>query len=131
MPNLEGELSGRLAVVTGASRGIGEAIALELGQAGAQVVGTATTAEAVEAIAANLAAHDIEGFGVEMNFLTLGEDEYAERIAQIVDVAGSAVSILVNNAGIRRDALSVKMEPWQVTEVIKVDLIAPILLTNA
>jgi 3-oxoacyl-[acyl-carrier protein] reductase len=103
-----------LALVTGASRGIGRAIALALGGAGATVVGTATTAEGAAQIGAALKAAGIEGRGTVWS-----ATDPASTSALMADMegAGSLPTILVNNAGIARDALILRMksEDWEQT----------------
>jgi 3-oxoacyl-[acyl-carrier protein] reductase len=105
-------LEGQLALVTGASRGIGRAIALGLGKQGATVIGTATTPQGAEGISAALREAGYKGRGVVLNVT----DE-ASIEAVIADIEGheGAPAILVNNAGITRDALLLRMkaEDWQ------------------
>ena len=105
-------LEGQIAIVTGASRGIGRAIALALGKQGATVIGTATTPQGAETIGAALSEAGCKGRGVVLNVTdTAGVD------AAIADVEAheGAATILVNNAGITRDALLLRMKPddWQ------------------
>ena len=105
-------LEGQLALVTGASRGIGRAIALELGGQGATVIGTATTAQGAEGITAALREAGYKGRGVVLNVTDEASVEAA--IADIEQHEG-APTILVNNAGITRDGLLLRMkaEDWQ------------------
>lgn len=104
-------LSGQIALVTGASRGIGRAIALELGAQGATVVGTATTAEGAVKIQGGLDQAAIAGQGVVLDVTDAAA--CSSLIGEIEQKYGS-VSILVNNAGITRDNLSMRMrdEDW-------------------
>jgi 3-oxoacyl-[acyl-carrier protein] reductase len=122
-------LSGEVALVTGASRGIGRAIALELGHAGAFVAGTATSDEGVEAIDTTFADEGIEGFGLELDLRQ--PDTFKERVAGIVERAGGPISILINNAGITRDGPAVRMPAEDWDEVIATNLTGPFRLTQA
>ncbi len=101
-------LDGQLALVTGASRGIGRAIALTLAGAGAIVIGTATTAGAAEEIGRALAAAGHPGRGLVLNVA-----EQASVDAALADIEGKegAIGILINNAGITRDGLMLRMKP--------------------
>lgn len=105
-------LQGKVAWVTGASRGIGQAVALKLGQLGATVVGTATTAAGAEAITARFAEAGIAGGGLVLDVTQPGAVETA--LAQIIATWGVPL-IVVNNAGITRDNLMLRMkdEEWQ------------------
>jgi 3-oxoacyl-[acyl-carrier protein] reductase len=114
-------LADELALVTGASRGIGRAIALELARRGARVVGTATTAAGAEAIDASLREAGLAGRGV---VLDVCDAAAVEACFKAVEAAEGTPSILVNNAGVTRDGLLMRMsaEDWQV--VLDTDLSA-------
>ncbi len=115
------DLANDLAFVTGASRGIGRAIALELGRRGARVVGTATSAAGAQAISEALAAAGVQGRGV---VLDVADAAAVEACLKDVEAHEGTPSILVNNAGVTRDGLLMRMsaEDWQV--VIETDLSA-------
>ena len=110
---------GKVALVTGASRGIGRAIALELGRNGAIVVGTATSEAGAEKITAYFKENGIEGFGLALD---VGSDEsVAAALAQITERVGAPL-ILVNNAGITRDNLMMRMKDDEWHDVINTNL---------
>lgn len=114
-------LDNQLALVTGASRGIGRAIALELGRRGAKVVGTATSEAGARGIDEYLAGAGIQGRG-----LVLDVSNAASVDACFKDVEGKegVPAILVNNAGVTRDGLLMRMsaDDWQT--VLETDLSA-------
>lgn len=114
-------LENEFALVTGASRGIGRAIALELGRRGARVVGTATSGPGAQSITDALAEAGISGRGVVLDVVS---GEAVERCFKEIEAAEGTPSILVNNAGITRDGLLMRMgaEDWQA--VIDTDLSA-------
>jgi 3-oxoacyl-[acyl-carrier protein] reductase len=112
-------LQGKVALVTGASRGIGQAIALELGRQGAIVVGTATSAKGAEAIAATLKEHGIQGTGLELNVTS---DESVSKVLASIQEQFGAPAILVNNAGITRDNLMMRMKDDEWYDVIDTNL---------
>ncbi len=107
-------LEGKVALVTGASRGIGQAIALTLGQMGATVVGTATSEAGQEAISRYFEQQGIKGFGMMLNVRDSAlVTETIEKVAKEV----GAPDILVNNAGVTHDNLLLRMkdEEWENT----------------
>ena len=107
------------ALVTGASRGIGRAIALQLARRGAQVVGTATTESGATAITEYLSADGVRGRGV---VLDVSRAESVDACFKDVEAREGTPSILVNNAGVTRDGLLMRMsaEDWQT--VLETDL---------
>jgi 3-oxoacyl-[acyl-carrier protein] reductase len=112
-------LKGDTALVTGASRGIGKAIALRLAAGGAKVVGTATTPEGAAQITASLTAQG--GRGEVLNVSTPGS---LEALIATLDAAGDMPNILVNNAAITRDTLLLRMKDDDWNLVIDTNLSA-------
>ena len=103
----DGTLGGQTALVTGATRGIGRAIALALARDGATVVGTATTEEGAAKIAAFLAEAGNGGTGIALD---VTDGAAVEAALGAVEARFGAVTILVNNAGITRDNLLLRMK---------------------
>ena len=104
-------LTNETALITGASRGIGQAIALALGARGATVIGSATSESGAEAISAYLKEHGINGRGVAMDVTHQAD---IDRVLTMMEEEYVSPSILVNNAGITRDTLLMRMkdEDW-------------------
>jgi 3-oxoacyl-[acyl-carrier protein] reductase len=103
----EATLDGQVALVTGATRGIGRAIALELAKAGATVIGTATTDDGAAKIAEYLAATGHAGAGIRLD---VADGAAVDAALADIDARFGAIAILVNNAGITRDNLLLRMK---------------------
>ncbi len=114
-------LSGQLALVTGGSRGIGRAIALELGRQGAAVVATATSEAGAQAISAVLAEAGVAGRGEPLDVTDAAR---CEALVEALQKEGKGISILVNNAGITRDSLAMRMKDEEWNVVIDTNLAA-------
>lgn len=121
-------LEQEIVLVTGASRGIGQAIALMLGGQGATVVGTATSEKGAEAISKTLADAGVKGRGMCLN--VTDSDSVDATIKSITDEFG-AVTVLVNNAGITRDGLLMRMKEEDWDAIINTNLTSVYRLSKA
>ena len=121
-------LTDKLVLVTGASRGIGQAIALTLGSAGATVIGTATTEKGVNAISKQFVEHKINGQGMILN--VTDDNNITELIKNINEKYG-AVDILINNAGITRDNILIRMKQEEWDEIINTNLASVFKMSKA
>ncbi|MCF6211178.1 MAG: 3-oxoacyl-ACP reductase FabG [Gammaproteobacteria bacterium] len=121
-------LQGEIALVTGASRGIGQAIALELGAQGTTIIGTATSEKGAAAIGDTLRENGINGAGMVLNVTEQASVE--ALMANIQDQFG-VPSILVNNAGIARDNLLMRMKDDEWNDIIDTNLTSVFRLSRA
>jgi len=112
-------LTGKVVLVTGASRGIGQATAVALGKAGATVVGTATSDAGAVAISAYLAGEGIKGTGLKLN---VNDPAAMEQVLGDIESQFGSVAILVNNAGITRDNLLLRMKDSEWDEIMDTNL---------
>jgi 3-oxoacyl-[acyl-carrier protein] reductase len=121
-------LENQIALITGASRGIGHAITLALGAAGARIIGTSTSAEGAKRISETLASHGYNGRGVVLDASDAGSiDALMDQLEQAPELP----TILINNAAITRDTLLLRMKPEDWDVVIATNLTAVYRLCRA
>ena len=121
-------LAEKLVLVTGASRGIGQAIALTLGTAGATVIGTATTEKGANVISKQFTKNKINGQGMILN--VTDDNNIAELMENINEKYGT-VDILINNAGITRDNILIRMKQEEWDEIIDTNLASVFKMSKA
>ena len=112
-------LDGKLVLVTGATRGIGKAIALNLGAAGATVIGTATSESGSDNISKIFAENKISGKGMKLD---VTDNEQVTNLVKIIGEEFGSVDILVNNAGITRDNILLRMKEDEWDDIINTNL---------
>jgi 3-oxoacyl-[acyl-carrier protein] reductase len=112
-------LDGKLVLVTGASRGIGKAIALTLGGDGATVIGTATTESGAENISKVFADNKISGKGIKLD---VTDKEQIASLVKTVNEDFGSIDILINNAGITRDNILLRMKEDEWEDIIDTNL---------
>ena len=112
-------LNEKLVLVTGASRGIGQAIALTLGKSGATVIGTATSEEGANKISKIFTENNILGKGMMLN---VTDNEQISELLKSITAEYGSVDILVNNAGITRDNILVRMKEDEWDNIINTNL---------
>jgi len=113
------DLSGKVALITGASRGIGQAISLILGKNGATVIGTATSESGADTITKIFQENNISGKGFALN---VTENDQIENLMKSISDEFGSVDILVNNAGITRDNLLMRMKDDEWNDIMNTNL---------
>jgi len=112
-------IEGKIALVTGATRGIGKAIAQELGRQGAVVIGTATSENGANAISEYLAQAGIKGKGLALD---VASDDSVNDVIKLINDDFGVIDILINNAGITKDNLMMRMKADEWDAVINTNL---------
>ncbi|MFQ3246821.1 MAG: 3-oxoacyl-[acyl-carrier protein] reductase [Arenicella sp.] len=113
------DLSNKVCLVTGATRGIGQAIATQLGAQGATVIGTATSQSGADSISQRFADAGVSGQGMVLN---VSEAESIDSVLKSISDKYGAIEVLVNNAGITRDNLVMRMKEDQWDDIMTTNL---------
>lgn len=121
-------LDNKVALVTGATRGIGKAIAIKLGKAGATVIGTATSESGAQAITDYLVENSVKGQGMVLN---VTDQEAIDKVLKAINADFGVPTILVNNAGITRDNLLMRMKDDEWDDIINTNLTSVFRLSKA
>ena len=122
------QLNNEVALITGASRGIGQSILLELGKQGATVIGTATSEAGAEKITAFINENGLKGCGLMLN---VTDQSSVDSVIKTIEKDFSAPGILVNNAGITRDNLLMRMKEEEWNDIIDTNLTSVFRLSKA
>ena len=112
-------LDGKIVLVTGATRGIGKAIAITLGSSGATVIGTATSEVGADKISKVFAENKISGKGMKLD---VTDNEQVSKLVKDIEQDFGSVDILVNNAGITRDNILLRMKEDEWEDIINTNL---------
>jgi len=121
-------LEGKIALITGATRGIGKAVAIMLGKAGATVIGTATSEKGAQQISVYLEENTIKGKGMVLN---VTDQAMIDEVLKTIASEFGAPTILVNNAGITRDNLLMRMKDEEWDDIINTNLTSVFRLSKA
>ncbi len=118
----------KIALITGATRGIGQAILLRLGKRGITVIGSSTSDKGAASISEQLAKHNIEGQGVKLNVC---DEANVAEVLEMIKSSYGPLTVLVNNAGITRDNIMLRMKADEWNDVIETNLTSVYRLTKS